>query len=190
PTALPTAHEPMLLLAVTESVANSATFTYFMAGALRKRISSDMVPQQFPLQLRTKRMGLLSPQLQERYPDHPMELELWARQQPLVSCHPHALHGTLFGSAEAFVVLPNATRVPAFLLNIDANVTAKPRITRTRLGGTVKLTGDGASPASPSLGSGDACPVPQVKRVENLLKFGLWLFGIPRANSESLSPVL
>lgn len=57
-------------------------------------------------------------QLQERYPDQPMELHLWARQQPLLSCHPDALHGTLFSSAEAFVVLPNATRVPAFLLNI------------------------------------------------------------------------
>lgn len=60
----------------------------------------------------------LCPQLQERYPDQPMELHLWARQQPLLSCHPDALHGTLFSSAEAFVVLPNATRVPAFLLNI------------------------------------------------------------------------
>ncbi|NXP74839.1 BPI protein, partial [Ramphastos sulfuratus] len=188
PTALPMAHEPMLLLAVTENVANSAAFTYFMSGALHRRISSDMLPHQFPLQLKTKRMGLLSPQLQERYPDHPMELELWARQQPLVSCHPRALHGTLFGSVEAFVVLPNATRVPAFLLNIDANVTAKPRITSTRLGGTVKLTGVGLSPACPSLGSGAACPVPQVKRVETLLKFGLWLFGVPWANSESLSP--
>lgn len=47
-----------------------------------------------------------------------MELHLWARQQPLLSCHPDALHGTLLGSAEALVVLPNATRVPAFLLNI------------------------------------------------------------------------
>ncbi|NXN12038.1 BPI protein, partial [Indicator maculatus] len=174
PTAGAMAQEPMLLLAVTEHVANSATFTYFMAGALRRRISSHMFPQQFPIQLRTKSMRLLcAPQLQERYPDQPMELELWARQQSLVSCHPHALHRTLFGSAEAFVVLPNATRVPAFLLNIDANVTGKPRITRNRLGGTVKLTG-GCLP----------CPVPQVKRLENLLKFGLWLFGVPWANSE------
>jgi len=58
------------------------------------------------------------PQLQERYPDLPMELHLWARRQPLLSCRPDALRGTLFGSAEAFVVLPNATRVPAFLLDI------------------------------------------------------------------------
>ncbi|XP_068006320.1 bactericidal permeability-increasing protein-like [Melanerpes formicivorus] len=180
PTALPTAgavpQEPMLLLAVTEQVANSAAFTYFMAGALRRRISSNMLLKQFPIQLRTKSMKLLSPQLQERYPDQPMELELWARQPPLLSCHPHALHGILFGSAEAFVVLPNATRVPAFLLNIDANVTGKPRITRTRLGGTVKLTGLSVTQVASQVG-----PV-EVKRLETLLKFGLGLFGVPWAN--------
>lgn len=43
PTALPVPHEPMLLLAVTEFVANSAAFAYFTAGALRRNITSDMV---------------------------------------------------------------------------------------------------------------------------------------------------
>ncbi|NWV37632.1 BPI protein, partial [Grantiella picta] len=184
PKTLPMAHEPMLLLAVTELVANSAAFTYFTAGALRRNFSSDMLPRQFPFQLRTKSMEAFSPQLQEHYPDQPVELHLWARRQPLLSCHPDALHGTLFSSAEAFVVLPNATRVPIFLLNIDANVTGKPTITRNRLGGTVRLTGLVPDPEL-------ALPVPQVKRLETLLKFGLWLFGVPRANSEScprLSP--
>ncbi|NWZ11791.1 BPI protein, partial [Agelaius phoeniceus] len=186
PSPPPMAHEPTLLLAVTEFVANSAAFTYFTAGALRRNISSAMLPRRFPLQLRTKSMEVFSPQLQERYPDQPMELHLWARQQPLLSCHPDALHGTLLGSAEAFVVLPNATRVPAFLLNIDANVTGKPTITRNRMGGTVRLTG--AVPAAwtplPVLSWAQGLPVPQVKRLETLLKFGLWLFGVPRANSK------
>ncbi|NWQ98765.1 BPI protein, partial [Burhinus bistriatus] len=180
PTVLPMTHEPMLLLAITEFVANSAAFTYFTAGALHRNISSDMLPRRFPLQLRTKSMGLFSPQLQERYPDQAMELHLSARQQPLLSCHPDALHGALFSSAEAFVVLPNATRVPAFLLNIDANVTGKPNITGNRLRGTVSLKGPLCLPHARLRG----LPVLQVKRLENLLKFGLWLFGVPWANSE------
>ncbi|NXG16895.1 BPI protein, partial [Grallaria varia] len=187
PKTLPMAREPMLLLAVTDFVASSAAFTYFTAGALRKNISHDMLPQKFPLQLRTKNMEVFSPQLLERYQDQPMELHLWARRQPLLSCHPDALHGTLFSSAEAFVVLPNTTRVPVFLLNIDANVTGKPIITRNRLGGTVRLTG-GALPVPqtplPALCWAQGLPVLQVKRLETLLKFGLWLFGVPRANSE------
>ncbi|XP_065706308.1 bactericidal permeability-increasing protein-like [Patagioenas fasciata] len=176
PEALPVVHEPMLLLAVTDFVANSAAFTYFTAGALRRNVSGDMLPQRFPLQLRTKSLGLFSPQLQERYPDQPMELQLWARQQPLLSCRPDALHGTLFGSAEAFVVLPNATRIPAFLLNIDANVTGKPSISGNRLRGTVKLTGLRVTQVKSHVG-----PV-EVTRLETLLKFGLWLFGVPWAN--------
>uniref|UniRef100_A0A8B9DCT4 Bactericidal permeability-increasing protein n=1 Tax=Anser cygnoides TaxID=8845 RepID=A0A8B9DCT4_ANSCY len=118
PVGLPEAREPMLLLAVTEFVANSAAFVYFTAGALRRNISGEALPRRFPLQLRTKSLGVFSPQLQEHFPDLPMELHLSARRQPLLSCRPDALHGTLFGSAEAFVVLPNATRVPAFLLDI------------------------------------------------------------------------
>ncbi|XP_075022227.1 bactericidal permeability-increasing protein-like [Calonectris borealis] len=176
PTVLPEAHEPMLLLAVTDFLANSATFTYFTAGALRRNISSNMLPRRFPLQLRTKSMGLFCPELQERYPDQPMELHLSARRQPLLSCRPDALHGALFGSAEAFVVLPNATRVPAFLLNIDANVTGKPTITGNRLGGTVRLTGLSVAQVTSHVG-----PV-EVNRLETLLKFGLWLFGVPWAN--------
>ncbi|KAM6242752.1 bactericidal permeability-increasing protein-like isoform 1-T1 [Spheniscus humboldti] len=176
PTVLPAAHEPMLLLAITEFVANSAAFAYFTAGALRRNISSNTLPRRFPLQLRTKSMGVFSPQLQERYPDQPMELHLSARRQPLLSCHPDALHGALFSSAEAFVVLPNATRVPAFLLNIDANVTGKPTITGNRLGGTVSLRGLSVAQVTSHVG-----PV-EVKRLETLLKFGLWLFGVPWAN--------
>ncbi|NXE14415.1 BPI protein, partial [Lophotis ruficrista] len=170
PPALPAAREPMLLLAVTEFVGNSAAFAYFSAGALRRNISGNMLPRRFPLQLRTKSMGVFSPKLQERYPDQPMELHVWARRHPLLSCRPDALHGAIFASAEALVVLPNATRVPAFLLNIDANVTGKPTITGNRLGGSVSLTGE--------------LPVPQVKKLETMLKFGLWLFGVPWANSE------
>ncbi|CAM9556610.1 unnamed protein product [Bubo scandiacus] len=176
PMALPAAHEPMLLLAITEFVANSAAFTYFTAGALRRNLSSDMVPRRFPLQLRTKSLGLFSPQLQELFPNQPMELHLSARRQPRLSCRPDALHGAIFGSAEAFVVLPNATRVPAFLLNIDANVTGKPTITGNRLGGTVRLTGLSVEQVTSHVG-----PV-EVERLETALKFGLWLFGVPWAN--------
>lgn len=43
PVGLPEAHEPMVLLALTEFVANSAAFVYFTAGALRRNISSEAV---------------------------------------------------------------------------------------------------------------------------------------------------
>ncbi|XP_025912519.1 bactericidal permeability-increasing protein-like, partial [Apteryx rowi] len=176
PVLLPAAREPMLLLGVTEFVANSAAFVYFTAGALRWTVTGDMLPRRFPLQLRTKRLGLFSPQLQELYPDQPMELHLLARRQPLLSCHPDGLRLALFGSAEAFVVLPNATRVPAFLLDIDANVTGKPILTASRIGGSVSLVGLSVAQVESHVG-----PL-EVKSLENLLNFGLRVFGVPLAN--------
>lgn len=176
PVSLPVAHEPMLLVAVTDFVANSAAFAYFTAGALRRNISSAMLLRRFPLQLKTKSFGIFSPQLQEHYPDQPMELQVWARRQPLFSCHPDAVHGALFGSAEAFVVLPNGTHVPAFLLDIDANVTGKPTITGNRLGATMSLRGLRVTQVASHVG-----PV-EVQRLETLLNLGLRLFGVPRAN--------
>ncbi|XP_015151939.2 bactericidal permeability-increasing protein isoform X2 [Gallus gallus] len=176
PVGLPELQEPMLLVAVTEFVANTAAFVYFTAGALRRNITAEMLPRRFPLKLNTESMGSFAPQLQQHFPSRPMELHLWARRQPLLSCHPNALHGALFGSAEAFVVLPNATRVPAFLLNIDANVTAKPTIAGNRLGGTVGLQSLSVVQVMSHVG-----PL-QVQKLENMLKFGLWLFGVPWAN--------
>ncbi|NXJ15439.1 LBP protein, partial [Odontophorus gujanensis] len=180
PVGLPELHEPMLLVAVTEFVANTAAFVYFTAGALRRNITAEMLPRRFPLKLKTESMGNFAPQLQQHFPNRPVELHLWARQQPLLSCHPNALHGALFGSAEAFVVLPNATRVPAFLLNIDANVTGKPTIAGNRLGGTVTTPCMGPE----SKVSSGFMGILQVEKLENMLKFGLWLFGVPWANSK------
>ncbi|XP_015737360.1 bactericidal permeability-increasing protein-like isoform X2 [Coturnix japonica] len=176
PVGLPELQEPMLLVAITDFVANTAAFAYFRAEALHRNITADMLPRRFPLKLDTKSMGNFAPQLQQHFPNRPVELHLWARQQPLISCHPNALHGALFGSAEAFVVLPNATRVPAFLLNIDANVTGKPTIAGNRLGGTVKLKSLRVMQVMSHVG-----PL-QVEKLENTLRFGLWLFGVPWAD--------
>ncbi|KAM9527963.1 bactericidal permeability-increasing protein-like [Guaruba guarouba] len=176
PVALPVAQETMLVVAVTDFVANSAAFAYFTAGALRRNISSAVLLRRFPVQLKTQSFGLFTPQLQERFPDQPMELQVWARRQPLFSCRPDAVHGALFGSAEAFVLLPNGTRVPAFLLDIDANVTGKPIITGNRLGATMSLKGLKVTEVTSHVG-----PV-EVQKLETLLSLGLRLFGVPRAN--------
>ncbi|NXT26502.1 BPI protein, partial [Syrrhaptes paradoxus] len=180
PAALPVAHEPMLLVAVTELVATSAASVYFTAGALRRNITGSMVGTG---RLRSwgRAVPRACPQLQERYPDQPMELRLWARRQPWVSCRPDALHGTMAGAAEAFVVLPNATRVPAFLLDIW------PRWGHNGVARGVPVLcippgAGGWGGCDPRAGLRGACP--QVQRLETLLKFGLWLFGVPWANSE------
>ncbi|XP_068768833.1 bactericidal permeability-increasing protein-like [Struthio camelus] len=176
PVLLPEARAPMLLLGVTDFVANSAAFVYFTAGALRWTVTGSTLPRRFPLRLRTDSLGLFSPRLQELYPDQPMELHLSARRQPLLSCRPDGLRLALFGSAEAFVVLPNATRISTFLLNIDANVTGKPILTASRIGGSVSLEGLSVAQVESRVG-----PL-EVKNLEKLLNLGLRVFGVPLAN--------
>lgn len=93
PVELPELQEPMLLVAVTEFVANTAAFVYFTAGALRRNITAEMVrvraellppgvlavvplcphstptsvafqlPRRFPLKLNTESMGSFAPQV-------------------------------------------------------------------------------------------------------------------------------
>ncbi|KAM8798060.1 bactericidal permeability-increasing protein-like [Eudromia elegans] len=176
PVPLPQAEQPMLLLGVTEFVANSAAFVYFTAGALRWTVTGDMLPRRFPLRLSTESVGLFAPQLQELYPTQPMELRLWARRQPLLSCRPDGLRLALHGAAETFVLLPNGTRAPAFLLHLDANVTGRPVLTASRIGGSMSLLGLSVEQKESHVG-----PL-EVKSLENLLSFGLRLFGLPLAN--------
>ncbi|XP_025897767.1 bactericidal permeability-increasing protein-like [Nothoprocta perdicaria] len=176
PVPLPVAEEPMLLVGVTEFVANSAAFVYFTAGALRWTVTGAMLPRRFPLRLSTEGLGLFAPQLQELYPERPVELVLWARRQPLLWCRPAGLRLALRGAAEASVLLPNGTRAPAFLLRIDANVTGKPVLSASRIGGSVSLLGLSVEQEESHVG-----PL-EVKSLENLLSFGLRLFGLPLAN--------
>uniref|UniRef100_A0A8C0QHG1 Bactericidal permeability-increasing protein n=1 Tax=Chelonoidis abingdonii TaxID=106734 RepID=A0A8C0QHG1_CHEAB len=118
PFLLPDEGDHMLLLGLSEFSANSAAFVYFTAGSLRKNFRDDMIPKRSPIRLNTGSVGVFFPEVRKLYPDMPMELHLSARKQPLLTCRPDSLALALFGTAEAFVVLPNATLASAFLLDL------------------------------------------------------------------------
>ncbi|NWJ10143.1 BPI protein, partial [Crypturellus undulatus] len=124
-----------------------------------------------------------SPQMQELYPDRPMELRVWARRQPLLSCRPDGLRLALHGTAETVVLLPNGTRAPAFLLHLEANVTGKPVLTANRIGGPCWAQGVPVG-LKGSLPDSRGPRIPQVQNLENLLSFGLRLLGLPLLNRE------
>ncbi|XP_061486133.1 bactericidal permeability-increasing protein-like [Rhineura floridana] len=125
PFLLPNQSDSMILLGISESVANSAAFVYYTAGALRMNYKDSMVPRSFPFRLNTKNVGLFLPELKKRFPDMPMEIHLSARKQPLLTFQPSGVEATLFGSAEAFVVLPNASLASVFRINIDSKLTGQ-----------------------------------------------------------------
>ncbi|KAM7150315.1 bactericidal permeability-increasing protein-like isoform 5-T7 [Macrochelys suwanniensis] len=179
PFLLPDEGDHMLLLGLSEFSANSAAFVYFTAGALRKNFRDDMIPKRSPIRLNTGSMGLFLPELKKLYPNMPMELHLSARKQPLLTCLPDSLALALFGAAEAFVVLPNATLASAFLLDLDASLAGQLQLDSAKVGGSVALTNFSMSVVRSHVGS------VQVKTLETLLKLALRMVALPMVNSES-----
>ncbi|XP_043383261.1 bactericidal permeability-increasing protein [Chelonia mydas] len=178
PFLLPDEGDHMLLLGLSEFSANSAAFVYFTAGALRKNFRDEMIPKRSPIRLNTGSMGLFFPELKKLYPDMPMELHLSARKQPLLTCRPDSLALALFGAAEAFVVLPNATLASAFLLDLDASLAGQLHLDSAKVGGSVALTDFSMSVVRSHIGS------VQVKTLETLLKLALRMVALPMANKK------
>ncbi|KAM9121506.1 bactericidal permeability-increasing protein-like [Pangshura tecta] len=178
PFLLPDEGDHMLLLGLSEFSANSAAFVYFTAGALRKNFKDDMIPKRSPVRLSTGSVGLFFPELKKLYPDMPMELHLSARKQPLLACRPDSLALALFGTAEAFVVLPNATLASAFLLDLDASLAGQLHLDSAKVGGSVALTDFSLSVVRSHVGS------VQVKALETLLKLALRVVALPMANKK------
>ncbi|XP_067410675.1 bactericidal permeability-increasing protein-like [Emydura macquarii macquarii] len=178
PFALPEEGAHMLLLGLSELMANSAAFVYFTAGALRKNFTDNMMPKHSPIRLNTGSMRLFFPELKKLYPDMPMELHLSARKQPLLACRPDSLDLALFGAAEAFVILPNASRASVFLLDLDASLAGQLHLDSARIGASVALTSFNMSVAQSRVGPA------QVKMLETVLKLVLRLVVLPMANKK------
>ncbi|XP_066480837.1 bactericidal permeability-increasing protein-like [Tiliqua scincoides] len=141
PFLLPDRPDSMLLLGISEFVANSAAFVYFTAGALQANYTDKEIPKNFPFRLNTKSVGLLLPELKQLFPDMPMKVCIAARKRPVLSFHPGGVDATVFASVEAFVVLPNASLASVFLLNIDGNFTGQFLLEPGRLGNSVGRAG-------------------------------------------------
>ncbi|XP_074868358.1 bactericidal permeability-increasing protein-like [Carettochelys insculpta] len=178
PFLLPEQGDRMLLLGLSELSANSAAWVYFAAGALRRNFTDSMIPKLSPFRLNTRSLGLFFPELKRLYPNMPLELHLSARKQPLLTCWPGSLDLALFGTAEAFVVLPNATLAKAFLLDLDASLAGKLHLDSAKVGGSVALRNFSMSVARPHMGS------VQRKALELLLKLVLRMVVLPMANKK------
>ncbi|XP_063000029.1 bactericidal permeability-increasing protein-like [Elgaria multicarinata webbii] len=122
PFSLPKQSNSMVVLGVSEFVLNTAAFAYFTAGVLRVKLTNDTIPKGFLFRMNTKNIGNYSQELYEQFPHMLMEVHIAARKAPHLSMKPDGLNATLAGSAEAFVILPNASLVPVFLLNFDSNL--------------------------------------------------------------------
>lgn len=129
----------MLSLGVSECTLNSASYAYYSAGLLQMLINESMVPSYSPVHLNTSSVGAFIPQLPKMYPGLLMNLQVYAREVPLVSFQPGLVKLDLWGTIKAFAIQLDGTQIPLFTLNTDSEFSSKVWIADGRVKGSTKL---------------------------------------------------
>ncbi|XP_057558255.1 bactericidal permeability-increasing protein [Hippopotamus amphibius kiboko] len=136
---LPTDHDRMVYLGISEYFFNTAGLVYQKAGVLNLTLKDDMIPKESKFRLTTKFFGTLIPQVAKMFPDMEMQLLIWASSPPNLTVHPTGLVLTFALDTQAFAVLPNSSLVPIFLLEMNTNVSVDVGVRSDRLIGELRL---------------------------------------------------
>ncbi|XP_068929997.1 bactericidal permeability-increasing protein-like [Petaurus breviceps papuanus] len=169
-------NDRMLLWGISDFVANSASFVYYGAGALSWNLTDDKIPKKFPIHINTKIFKGLVPELEKRFPNTPMALQIFARLPPSFQAQPGTLQLLLPGAVQAFI-LPNGTSpVPVFLLHVDIKASAQIFTSGTNIGASLNLTNFSLTLAHSAVG-----PFP-LDKLETLLNVTLKSAVLPRIN--------
>ncbi|KAK6479503.1 bactericidal permeability-increasing protein-like [Huso huso] len=173
----------MVSLGLSQSSANSAGFAYHSAGILRIRLTDSMIPKVSPIRLNTTSFESFIPELPKRYPGMLMLVDLFTSQQPLITFQTDNVTAQAFGAAKVYVILPNATLAPVFVLDICASFSAKLFMSDLKLTGFMTLNNVSLNLASSELG-----PF-QTKSMENVIRAGIHLAVLPEVNAKLKSGI-
>ncbi|XP_059934034.1 bactericidal permeability-increasing protein [Mesoplodon densirostris] len=136
---LPTDHNRMVYLGISEYLFNTAGLVYQEAGVLNMTLSNDMLPKESKFLLTTKSFGALIPEMAKRFPDMKMQLLIWASSPPNIAVCPTGLDLTFALDTQAVAVLPDSSLAPLFLLEMYMNVSVDIGARSERLVGELKL---------------------------------------------------
>uniref|UniRef100_A0A8C8VL66 Bactericidal permeability-increasing protein n=1 Tax=Pelusios castaneus TaxID=367368 RepID=A0A8C8VL66_9SAUR len=175
--AFPVEHDRMVYFAASSYFFNTAGFVYHTAGALVFEITDDMIPKEFKFHLNTSNFSAFIPQLEKMYPDKPMKLRIRTSSAPFLIITPGNLSLTPVLDVQAYVILPNTSLVPVFLLGVASSVSAKITVSPARIGGTLEL-----GKIQLSLKHSDVGPF-SVQLLQALMNFYCSTILIPRINA-------
>ncbi|XP_073537130.1 bactericidal permeability-increasing protein-like [Phyllobates terribilis] len=137
---LPDVDSHMLLLALSEVMANSAGFVHYKAGILGINVTDDMIPRQSPLRLNVKSLAMFVPELPSHFPDcPPLVLQVSARSAPSVSCQVNSLTVQVSADIQAFAVYPNQTWFPVFQMQADSETAVNVILSEETVGATISI---------------------------------------------------
>ncbi|XP_056406430.1 bactericidal permeability-increasing protein-like [Hyla sarda] len=138
--ALPDDHNLMVYFGVSDYLFNTAGFVYFSAGKLVFDVTDSMIPKDFNVRLNTTSFGTLIPQLSKMYPDMLMKLQISSTSAPMLDIKPGNLTLSPKLDIQAYVILPNSSLAPAFLLNLTTTALAKVAVNAGRIVGNLELS--------------------------------------------------
>ncbi|XP_058848141.1 bactericidal permeability-increasing protein-like [Acipenser ruthenus] len=138
PFSLPEQASSMLYIGVSEFTLNSAGFVYYSAGVLNTNVTDDMIPKSSPLRLNTQTFGVFIPQIAQSYPNMSVKLIVQATQQPHATMQPSNVTVEVMGSIAAYVIKPDSTLAPLFVLGMKASTSANLLISGKKLVGSIQ----------------------------------------------------
>ncbi|XP_065502071.1 bactericidal permeability-increasing protein-like isoform X2 [Caloenas nicobarica] len=145
PLHLPPDHDRMVYFGASSYFFNTAGFAYHSAGALVFEISDSTIPRGADFHLNTSTFSAFIPQLETKYPNLPMKFRLSTPSAPFLSIGPGGLSLQPVVDVQAYVILPDTSLAPLFLLSLTTNVSAvvdvrSGRITGSLTVGRIKLS--------------------------------------------------
>ncbi|NXD41172.1 BPI protein, partial [Copsychus sechellarum] len=124
PLAFPSDHDRMVYFGASSYFFNTAGIAYHEAGALVFEITEAMIPKEAGFKLDTSVFSAFIPQLEEMYPNMPMKFRLSAPTAPFLTIGPGGISFQPIVDAQAYVILPDSSLAPLFLLSLVRNVSA------------------------------------------------------------------
>ncbi|XP_075033756.1 bactericidal permeability-increasing protein-like [Mixophyes fleayi] len=137
---LPVDHSLMVYFGVSDYLFNTAGFVYHTTGKLVFNVTDNMIPKDYNIRLNTSSFGTLIPQLSKMYPNMLMKLRISTTSAPFLDIKPGNLSISPKMDIQAYVILPNASLAPVFLLNLTTSALAKVSVRSGRIVGNLELT--------------------------------------------------
>ncbi|NXB37183.1 BPI protein, partial [Eulacestoma nigropectus] len=139
PLAFPSDHDRMVYFGASSYFFNTAGIAYHEAGALVFEITEDMISKDVGFRLETSTFSAFIPQLEEMYPNMPMKFRLSTPTAPFLTIGPGGISLKPIVDAQAYVILPDSSLAPLFLLSLTANVSAVINVRSGRIVGSLDV---------------------------------------------------
>ncbi|XP_021519562.1 bactericidal permeability-increasing protein isoform X2 [Meriones unguiculatus] len=129
----------MVFLGISDYFFNTAGFAYHESGTLKITLMNQMLPKDTKFQLNTEFLGTFLPEVTEKFPSMEVQLLISAASPPHLSIQSSGLLFYPAMETQAFVVLPNSSLVPLFLVGMNTSASLEVDADENRLIGELKL---------------------------------------------------